>query len=113
MRTLAFVPACRMDPPPGALPPMRMTASWIVRIAVRRGPPHTRLWGRVAPRLQAPLGSTGVPTLHRRRRPEATAFVPTEGRLTPRLTPARAGLPGAADARAQERPACFAGAGAG
>jgi len=43
-----------MGPPPGALPPMRMTASWL-------GPevdlPNTSLWRQKMPQWRAPLGS--------------------------------------------------------
>ena len=48
------MPTERMGPPPGALPPMRMTASW-------SGPtilPNTSLWHEDAPQWRAPLGSS-------------------------------------------------------
>src|SRR6516165_8071566 len=48
------MPTERMGPPPGALPPMRMTASWL-------GPevdlPNTSLWRQKMPQWRAPLGS--------------------------------------------------------
>jgi hypothetical protein len=48
------MPTERMGPPPGALPPMRMTASWSGSKADR---PHTSLWREMRPNGEAPLGS--------------------------------------------------------
>ena len=52
---VADMPTERMGPPPGALPPMRMTASWL-------GPevdlPNTSLWRQKMPEWRAPLGSS-------------------------------------------------------
>src|ERR1700693_903813 len=96
MRTLAFVPACRMDPPPGALPPIRMPAWWIVRIGVRRGggelPPDCRL-PLDRPAFQRCTGGAD------RKRP------PSSDRWQTDAVPdsVKRGLPGAENARPQER----------
>jgi hypothetical protein len=60
---MALMPTERMGPPPGALPPMRMTASWS---RIQTVLPHTSLWHEDAPQWQAPLGSST--DRHRRRR---------------------------------------------
>src|SRR5271170_6313416 len=43
---MALMPTERMGPPPGALPPMRMTASWS---RIQTVLPHTSLWHEDAP----------------------------------------------------------------
>src|ERR1700726_3728472 len=47
------MPTERMGPPPGASPPMRMTASW----SGSNDPPYTSLWHEDVPQWRARLGS--------------------------------------------------------
>src|ERR1700748_863558 len=54
---MALMPTVRMDPPPGALPPMRMTASW----SGSNDPTEYKFVARrCAPQWRAPLGSSGT-----------------------------------------------------
>ena len=53
IRTWRLMPTDRMGPPPGALPPMRMTASWSGSIL-----PHTSLRHEDAPHGELPSDST-------------------------------------------------------
>jgi hypothetical protein len=60
---MAPMPTERMGPPPGASPPMRMTASWSGSKTVL---PHTSLSHEDAPQSRAPLGPPQTDTVRRR-----------------------------------------------
>src|SRR5205085_11471072 len=97
---VALMPIERMGPPPGALPPMRMTASW----SGSNDPTEYKCAARRAPQWRTPLGSQRT----HRHRPDAEAM--QKARLAVHHRSACSGvkaLRNTSDARRQAAKLCY------